>query len=435
MSTGEEQCLASPYQFMHKLKAIVVGGGFSAVATAKYLHKTHGFETTVIAPNSHFCFIPDIPITFLQPKTFSKRQVSLAFECDHVQNFIQGRVTAIDYAGQEVTYIPTLEGYDPVLTKESYDVLVLAHGLSWAIPTDTLEAFSTTEGAPLLINGYDSNVVGMEGTRTAVQTAKNIVVIGSGATGIEYATYIAKQCPEAKVSILSRSSEVLAAEKLPKKTRKQVDTAVSKLGVDVHPNVTNIQPKEGGLTYMVPAEEEGAVPEEKTIDADVVVWAAGTFTAPDITVSMAPEVEDQPMGRTVDVDTHLNVLVGDKPVPFVWAVGSCARIDDKSDCNFVHYMDAQAKLAARNMAVVRKQVMKEPSRGQETLAHRGRFPQMERGKEYADVGVDTYPHLIYLGKKTLFVEYSKSGKATVAMNSLITRLKYAVWYKYFHFDM
>ncbi len=430
MSTGEEQCLASPYQFMHKMRAVIIGGGFAALSIAKGLRKSHGFTTTIISPNSHFCFIPDMPITFLSPKKFSKRLISLDFEIDHIQHFHQGFVTNVDFANHEVTYVPTADGYASTPTVEKYDFVIFAHGARYAVPADVKEAYGAADDGPLLVNGYSVDDIGAALTREAVEAAKNVVVVGGGATGCEYAAYIAEKTKDCTVTLLTRGPTILPGEKLSAASTTTAIKALRKTGVQVVANVSNNAPGPSKtLTYTVDGEDT-------TIPADIVIWGAGTAQTPGIGVE-GVEVDRQELPQHLPVDTNLRVELDGSAVPFAFAAGGCATVDGTPEPNLVHTAMDHGRLVVKNVTAIRKQIMGDSSidvRGKETMLFTDKYPGFKLPGEHTPV--KAHQELIYLGKKTMMVQAgTKGGTRGATCGRMWTAVKYNIFNKYWYYDL
>lgn len=132
-----------------------------------------------------------------------------------------------------------------------------------------------TGASPRIIDGYDIDekmICTYRGAMTPTSIPKQVVIIGGGVIGIEFATFY--NSIGSKVSILERSNDILMMED--SEIRDRVKKAYSPKGIDIHVGVENIKnlKKEKSKTSVVDIQyqKDG---KQFIICADKVILAVG----------------------------------------------------------------------------------------------------------------------------------------------------------------
>lgn len=212
---------------------------------------------------------------------------------------IHGRITAADLDARTVT----VEDADGTVTRESYDVFVIATGASngfWR--HDRVEDLATIETA-------------LTGTADEIARARTVAVVGGGATGVSVADNLART-GRATVHLFHSGDRPL-----PGYHPRARDWAAAQLrrdGVVVHPDHRAAVPADfrGDRLTHDPVEWSTGQP---PFSADVVFWAVGGVRPH--SDFLPPAVLDR--DGFVLVDEHLRV----PDHPEVFAVGDVAASD------------------------------------------------------------------------------------------------------------
>ncbi|KAG8709681.1 hypothetical protein FRC09_000520 [Ceratobasidium sp. 395] len=178
-----------------------------------------------------------------------------------------------------------------------YEHLVLATGSSW-------------NGSLNLPDSRADAIKHFRSFRKQLATADNVLIIGGGAVGIEYAGELRHFAPEKKVTIIHAQKELMN-QTYPPKYRKSLLNAVTKLGVDVILEdriSTQAVPKDGYVTT-----EAG-----RRIRADQVIVAFGSSPNTAIVRTLDPGALTG--SGTVGVTPELRVKLA-SGAQNVWAIG------------------------------------------------------------------------------------------------------------------
>lgn len=197
---------------------VVLGGGFSAVIAVQEITKIDSMaKVTVISPSSHLFFNvatpralvnPDYPskIFFPLKKIFAK-QISKG----HV-TVVQGKAIRTNFEDNQVVYLS--EDKEVV---ESYDALVLATGTRSELKALKLDG------------GHEESLKAIEEIAATVKKAKTIAVAGGGPTGVEIASEVKQNYPQARVILYTGCHGPLEAiDKIHATTKK-----LTALGVEI----------------------------------------------------------------------------------------------------------------------------------------------------------------------------------------------------------
>ncbi|CEL58299.1 Apoptosis-inducing factor 2 OS=Taeniopygia guttata GN=AIFM2 PE=2 SV=1 [Rhizoctonia solani AG-1 IB] len=179
----------------------------------------------------------------------------------------------------------------------AYSYLVLATGSLW-------------NGALALPDSRKEALEQLDAFRKRLDAAKNVVILGGGAVGIEYAGELVNYYPNTKVSLVHSLPE-LTNDTYPAKFRNSLLDALKKLGVQVVLGdrlPTQSVPKDGYITT-----EKGA-----RLQADLVINATGS--RPNTSVVSTLDSSALTSKGTVLVTPELNVKLA-SGARNVWAIG------------------------------------------------------------------------------------------------------------------
>ncbi|KAI1386696.1 FAD/NAD(P)-binding domain-containing protein [Hypoxylon trugodes] len=357
---------------------VVLGGAYAGVSVAHRLFKytkpqVKDLKVILVSKNSHFywnmasvrAIVPDLlkEEQYSQPleKGFAKYPAD-SFE------FIVGSAEGVDVVDKTVK-ISTDNGTERVL---NYDHLVLATGTR-----------AVDNAVPWKSNGtHEQNAAIMTEIQGKIKTAKNIVVAGAGATGIEAAAELAFQYgKEKEVILLSGDSELLSGDSL----ASNVASELKKLGVQVRKSArveTTREAADGKIEVVL---KNG----EKLI-TDVYLPTMG----------MAPNTEYLPADLLTDRKfVDINEFYQAKGTKDVWAAGDIVW---KPRGSFV-LTDKQAAGVAKNIDLALKG---KPPTVVKTLPMDAMMVATGRSRGVGRLGsVKVFSFMVYMMKgKTLGVE-------------------------------
>ncbi len=184
-------------------KVVIIGGGFAGSKIAKELENK--FEVTIIDTKDYFEFTPGILPAIVDPECMKEIRV---LHTNYLKKamVIVGRVQKIS---KNEVFIKN--------KRIKFDYLVIATGSRYQFPFKDHEAILTNRANQLRnhCNGLCS--------------AKKILVIGGGFTGVELAGDIVCKYPEKEITIVHSMDKLL--ERLPEKASKYAQKFFKKKGV------------------------------------------------------------------------------------------------------------------------------------------------------------------------------------------------------------
>lgn len=265
---------------------VILGAGYAGMAAAIQLAARNrgDYRVTLVDAHERFTERLRLPMTATGQKTASLSIPGLLAGTG--ARFVRGRVTSVDLGAR--TVLLDNAGHFEI----KFDLLVYALGSV----ADTSSVAGAADYAHTL-NGV------AEASRLAdrLRSARQVVVGGTGLTGVESAAEIASRFPSLTVTLAGRTAP---GKSLSSKAGAYLRTALDRLGV-VH---------EAGEIRKVLA--DGVVVGDATLPADVFLWAGGTRVP-----VLADGIETDARGRIV-TDACLRSVSH----PFVYAVGDAAAI-------------------------------------------------------------------------------------------------------------
>ena len=170
--------------------------------------------------------------------------------------FKHGSVTSIDPA----TKVAEWRDRNGKTQQHAYDYLVVATGLKrhWpAVPKSGSYEEYLADGAAFINKITGGDPLNLEG--------REIVVIGAGAVGIEFAGEIKKYYPQIAVTLVHSRDQVLSSEPLPSELKERVKTLLAEEGVDVILN------SRATVTELINGQHSVALANGPTLTADFVI--------------------------------------------------------------------------------------------------------------------------------------------------------------------
>ncbi|KAG6827503.1 hypothetical protein H0H92_011523 [Tricholoma furcatifolium] len=205
---------------MSKQNIVIVGGGAAGVNAAKLLSKSlddSKYQLILINPLPYrIWLIASLRLVVTQDEAL-KKDICLPYDkifANGKGKFVQGKVTSFE-ASEKTGGTVTLESGEKI----DYHILILAQGASWTGPP----GFPTTDG------GVQEHISSLH---SKLVNAKDIVLVGGGAVGIELAGEIKDQWPDKKVTIVQGDKYLLNAA-YPDKVRKAAAASVTARGIEL----------------------------------------------------------------------------------------------------------------------------------------------------------------------------------------------------------
>jgi NADH:quinone reductase (non-electrogenic) len=345
-----------------KKRILILGGGFGGVYTARHLESLFKRRSDVeIVLVSRDNFLLMTPLLFeVFSGTLDLRHCSFPVRAYlQTTRFVEASVKSIDLE-RRVVHLEVAGERGEL----AFDQLVLALGAMTnreMIPgSENAATFKTLADALLLrahvIERFERADVEPDAQRKRRQLT--FAIIGGGLVGVELlgemSAFVDGIAPlykhlgreEVRLVLLQYSDHIM-----PEIDRKLSDYGARVLGkrrgVDIRTN-TPVRAIEPGKVILGPSpSKKEVVAEEKTIDADTIILAAGVVPNP---VVAGLPVEKDKRGHIV-VDGSMRC----PSHPEVWALGDCAFIpgpDGKPYPNLAQHALREAKVLAQNIARV-----------------------------------------------------------------------------------
>jgi len=279
-------------------RIVVLGAGYAGLMCAiRVARRTrrHGGTVTLVNPSDRFTE------RLRMHQIASGQQLADLRIPDLIRGsgiaFVRGRAGRIDPDARTVQ-LSAEDGGSRLL---HFDTLVYAIGSV----ADTRDEASVPGAADHTYTLNDPAAAARIAHRLAETPAATVAVCGGGLTGVEAASEIAEQYPDARVVLLSRGVPGAA---MSAGAREYLHRALDRLGVRVRAGVE--------ITKVLPGGPELAGGEP--VPADITLWTTGFAASP---LAAAAGLAVDPQGRIV-VDATLRSVSH----PAVYAVGDAAAI-------------------------------------------------------------------------------------------------------------
>ncbi|CUM57209.1 uncharacterized protein AC631_03875 [Debaryomyces fabryi] len=237
---------------------VIIGGSFAGITAAKTIfgHKNKSIRVTLISPSTHAYYTVATPRLITEPEkieqtifpieeTLKKHSEGISYK------FIHGKVEIADFDKN----LLTVEGADGKLTVE-YDFLVVASGCR------------TDNAAFRLLGDHKDTVDSIKKLNKSTKSAKKIIILGGGATGVETAGELGSLYGKEK-DIILYTGLVGPLAPLGESKSKAATNKLTALGVKVINNKRSTSFDENGTRSKV------IFKDGSSDDADVVIPAYG----------------------------------------------------------------------------------------------------------------------------------------------------------------
>ncbi|GAP88365.1 putative FAD-dependent pyridine nucleotide-disulfide oxidoreductase [Rosellinia necatrix] len=319
-----------------KKKIVILGGSYGGVSTAHYLLKhvvpklpdTKSYQVVLISTSSETMCRPATPRALISDTMFPQEKLFVSIPKSFSQYapgsfiFEKGTVTALDHENRTISaLIAERIGGSTAELRINYHALIIATGASTPSP---LLGFTRDETA------LKSNWATF---RKALANAKQIVVAGGGASGVEVAGELGEYLngragwfsstlsdPKVQITLLSGGSRILPY--LRPAIAETAETYLSKLGVQTVHNtrVTTVIPAAAG-GEDVAANATLTLDNGETLQADLYIPATGAIP----NTQFVPGTMRCPDGRVNTNASTLRVVGAGDRVYAIGDVSSAAR--------------------------------------------------------------------------------------------------------------
>lgn len=307
-------------------QALVLGGGFAGLYTALNL-ANGGVETTLVDARERFAFLP--LLYDYACGAADEGEVSAPFEDLCAVPNLTFRRAAIESIDLEAKTAVLADG-----SKISGQTLVVALGREAPAPPPNTRSFYRLEDATFVRETLES----------WDESAKNVVVVGGGYTGVELACNLKKRRPADTVALFDRG-EALVPNAAPS-NRAAAEKAL----------------QDAGVTIKLATAYDGS-------DADLIMWTAGSQLPPSI--RGAPRGFKARSTGALAVDAGLRV----RGCEGVFALGDCASVAGVQALPSAQMALQQSACAARNVRAALA--------GSSTIAN-FRFAELGEALSYGD---------------------------------------------------
>jgi len=247
---------------MDSRKLVIIGGGAAGHQIAYDLRET--FDVTLIDPKTYWEVPMAVPRLLVEPSALPAR-MSFAEFMPGVRH-VQGKAVSLD---DHQVVVETESGQRTV----PFDYAVIATGSRYLDPLLKAEATTEAERQAEILAAH-----------RRVKGARSVVVVGGGPVGVETAAEIRETFPNVAVTLVHNGSKLL-------------DTAPSKFGAWAADTLRR-RGAQVVLDDRVETPSLGQQPQGRmvrlrsgrVIEADAVVWAAGTKPMTEFVAASWPEV-------------------------------------------------------------------------------------------------------------------------------------------------
>ncbi|MES0811420.1 FAD-dependent oxidoreductase [Roseibium sp. SCPC15] len=246
-------------------RIVIVGGGYLGAELAKALE--NDAQVTLVEQADHFVHAPAMIRAVVDPALLDRALIPYDRLLSNGE-VLHGRVTEVDHAGVTLSDGRRVEG----------DYIVLATG--------------STHISPFKPVGGDIEALRQANRQVHEQLlhARSVVIVGSGAVGIELAGEIAHAMPEKKIMLLSDKQALLP--EMPRKLGRSLEAKLRAEGVEIvfgarAANLQSTSEPHAGTIQL----DNG-----QSISADIVFPAIGSKANSSL-LEMLPDVRKTAAGR------------------------------------------------------------------------------------------------------------------------------------------
>lgn len=320
---------------------LILGGSYTGISTAHYTLKhilpslpsteTDSYQVVLVSSSTTLFCRPASPRALIADTYFDQSKLFVPLESQFTQydeksfKFIHGQARTLDHENRTVTVSLIADKPARQSESESSELQIEYHAL-------IIGTGSSTPSPLLSLNSDDKEEIKAQWQtfRTALPSAKTIVIAGGGPAGVETAGELGEHLngragwfsakhsdPNVKISVVTSASEILPY--LRPEIARGADGFLAKVGVEVIKNVKveSVSPANAGRKEDVAAKAEVKLSNGKTMHADLYIPAYG----------MNPNTEfvEQSL-KTGDgrVATNAQTLRVDKAGPRVYAAGDAS---------------------------------------------------------------------------------------------------------------
>lgn len=311
-----------------KKNIVVLGGSYGGISAAHNILKhtlpnlpcKETYQVVMISAASEAMCRPGCPRALLSDAMFDQTRFFVSVPKQFEQypkdsfRFIQGIAVNLDHQNRTVAY--SVAGGPPELI--SFHALVIGTGASTPSPL-----FSFNKDEKILRAGWAT-------FRTALPSAKSIVIAGGGPTGVETAGELGEylngraghfsamlENPKVAITVVTAGPKILPI--LRSSIADKAERMLAKVGVAVIKNarVHSVSPQDSGSETNIATKTIITLENGKTLEADIFIPAYGmiyntSFVAKELLTSQ---------GR---IETNPSTLRVDKAGPRIYAVGDVA---------------------------------------------------------------------------------------------------------------
>ncbi|KAL4995025.1 hypothetical protein BDV10DRAFT_203410 [Aspergillus recurvatus] len=307
---------------------LILGGSYAGTSTAHYtlkhilpaLPSLDSHQVVLVSSSREIMCRPAAPRALIADSYFDQAKLFVSVEEQFKPygekfKFIHGCAKSLDHEGR-IVVVEQLSNQGEGEIQLEYHALIIGTGASTPSPLFSLNS----AGEPELTAQWKS-------FRSALSSAKSIVIAGGGPTGIETAGELGEHLngkrgwfswrsaePKVKITVVTSGSEILP--QLRPSIAHTGEGYLSKLGVGVIKNVKveGVTPVEAGKEEQLTAKTEVKLSNGETIQADLYIPAYGTIP----NTAFLDESLKSADGR---VSTNPQTLRVDEAGPRVYAAG------------------------------------------------------------------------------------------------------------------
>ena len=333
-------------------RVLIIGGGFAGARVAQDLVRA-GFNNVSLLDRKDYFEVTYATLRILVGSENLAERARMKYADFVKAEYIQGEVVSISAHSAML-----LDG-----RAMDFDYCVVATGSSYTTLPLTKSHDATT---------IEDRFAEFETWHTELESAKDILIIGGGAVGVELAGEIANKYPSKSVTLAEGTSRLLG--ELRPKAGRIAKAQLQKLGVEVL------------LDTMLQSDDE------RLTQADAVYRCLGLTPNTQLMESNFPDHLDE--NNRIKVDQYLRL----EGVPHMFAIGDCANVPEGK---MGYAGDKQGAAAASNLIRIAngKRLKKYKPSPMMALVPVG--PEM--GLIQLPLGISTRQFLVGMKQKDLFI--------------------------------